>query len=214
MAKKAQSTLINMLLSLTVIAFVASLSLALVNNATKGPIEEVNKQKITDAVAKVLPQDIEYTLNSDTVTVASEKGDMEVVRYIATGNDGELVGTAVKSYDKNGFGGQLTAMVGFDAQGVITGYEILESAETPGLGAKADKWFKPTVKDQNGVESFDLSSGRSVLGKNPSANKMSVKKDGGEIDAITGSTITSRAFCRLVEMAYKASLIENGGNEQ
>lgn len=188
MAKKAESSLKNMLLALTLIALVASLGLALVNNVTKGPIEQVNKQKVADAVAKVLPQYDHYDI--DTVSIKTDKGDAAVVRYTALDAAGTLVGKAIESFDPNGFGGKLRAMVGFDADGNITGYEILESSETPGLGAKADAWFQKEGKGN-------------VIGMNPSAG-LKVKKDGGEVDAITGSTITSRAFCRLVDNAYQA----------
>ena len=195
MAKKAESSLKNMLLSLTLIALVASLALALVNNVTKGPIEKVNQEKIANAVAKVLPAYKEYTI--DTVTVETPKGDAQMVRYTAVNEAGELVGKAIESFDDNGFGGRLSAMVGFDAEGNISGYEILASAETPGLGAKADKWFQ---KDGKG----------NVIGLNPANDNITVKKDGGQVDAITGSTITSRAFCRLVSTAYNAFNIEKG----
>lgn len=195
MAKKAESSLKNMLLSLTLIALVASLALALVNNVTKGPIEKVNQEKIANAVAKVLPAYKEYTI--DTVTVETPKGDAQMVRYTAVNEAGELVGKAIESFDDNGFGGRLSAMVGFDAEGNISGYEILASAETPGLGAKADKWFQ---KDGKG----------NVIGLNPTSDNITVKKDGGQVDAITGSTITSRAFCRLVATAYNAFQIEKG----
>jgi electron transport complex protein RnfG len=195
MAKKAESSLKNMLLSLTLIALVASLALALVNNVTKGPIEKVNQEKIANAVAKVLPAYKDYTI--DTVTVQTPKGDAQMVRYTAVNEAGELVGKAIESFDDNGFGGRLSAMVGFDAEGNISGYEILASAETPGLGAKADKWFQ---KDGKG----------NVIGLNPANDNITVKKDGGQVDAITGSTITSRAFCRLVATAYNAFQIEKG----
>lgn len=195
MAKKAESTLKNMLLSLTLIALVASLALALVNNVTKGPIEKVNQEKIANAVAKVLPAYKEYTI--DTVTVETAKGDAKMVRYTAVDEAGQLVGKAIESFDDNGFGGRISAMVGFDAEGNISGYEILASAETPGLGAKADKWFQ---KDGKG----------NVIGLNPANDNITVKKDGGLVDAITGSTITSRAFCRLVSTAYNAFNIEKG----
>jgi len=195
MAKKAESSLKNMLLSLTLIALVASLALALVNNVTKGPIEKVNQEKIANAVAKVLPAYKEYTI--DTVTVETPKGDAQMVRYTAVNEAGELVGKAIESFDDNGFGGRLSAMVGFDAEGNISGYEILASAETPGLGAKADQWFQ---KDGKG----------NVIGLNPANDNITVKKDGGQVDAITGSTITSRAFCRLVATAYNAFQIEKG----
>ncbi len=195
MAKKAESTLKNMLLSLTLIALVASLALALVNNVTKGPIEKVNQEKIANAVAKVLPAYKEYTI--DTVTVQTPKGDAQLVRYTAVNEAGEMVGKAIESFDDNGFGGRLSAMVGFDAEGNISGYEILASAETPGLGAKADKWFQKEGKGN-------------VIGMNPEGNNITVKKDGGDVDAITGSTITSRAFCRLVATAYNAFNNEKG----
>ena len=198
MAKKAQSTLINMLLSLTLIALVASLALALVNNVTKGPIEKVNKEKIAKAVAKVLPQYDNYTV--DTVMVETKKGKEPMIRYTAVDAEGNLVGKAMESWDDNGFGGRLSAMVGFDADGNISGYEILASSETPGLGAKADAWFQ---KDGKG----------NVIGMNPSSNNITVKTDGGEVDAITGSTITSRAFCRLISTAYSAFNTEKGENE-
>lgn len=198
MAKKAQSTLINMLLSLTLIALVASLALALVNNVTKGPIEKVNKEKIAKAVAKVLPQYDNYTV--DTVMVKTNKGEEPMTRYTAVDAEGNLVGKAMESWDDNGFGGRLSAMVGFDAEGNISGYEILASSETPGLGAKADSWFQ---KDGKG----------NVIGMNPSSNNITVSKDGGDVDAITGSTITSKAFCRLIANAYSAFNTEKGGNE-
>lgn len=195
MAKKAESTLVNMLLSLTLIALVASLALALVNNATKGPIEKVNKEKIAQAVAKVLPEYDNYTV--DTVMVDTKKGREPMVRYTAVDSEGNLVGKALESWDDNGFGGRLSAMVGFDADGNISGYEILASAETPGLGAKADKWFQ---KDGKG----------NVIGMNPSTDNITVKKDGGIVDAITGSTITSRAYCRMIATAYSAFNTEKG----
>ena len=195
MAKKAESTLTNMLLALTLIAFVASLALAFVNKMTKGPIEEVNKKKVAEAVAKVLPKYESYSV--DTVAVSTAKGEAMMVRYTAVNAAGELVGKAVESFDDNGFGGRLSAMVGFDAEGNISGYEVLASAETPGLGAKADQWFQKGGKGD-------------VIGKNPSADNLTVKKDGGQVDAITGSTITSRAFCRLVATAYNAFQIEKG----
>lgn len=199
MAKKAESTLTNMLLALTLIAFVASLALAFVNKMTKGPIEEVNKKKVADAVAKVLPKYESYSV--DTVAVKTDKGEAQMVRYTAVDAEGQMVGQAMESWDDNGFGGKLTAMVGFDAEGNISGYEILSSSETPGLGAKADKWFQKEGKGN-------------VIGKNPGADNLTVKKDGGDVDAITGSTITSRAFCRLVSLAYSAFNNKKGETEQ
>ena len=99
-------------------------------------------------------------------------------------------GTAVKAVE-NGFGGPLEILVGFDEAGNILGYTVLSTVETPGLGVKADTWFQ---KGQKG----------DIIGKNPGEKELSVSKDGGEIDAITASTITSRAFLNAVNHAYKA----------
>ena len=86
----------------------------------------------------------------------------------------------------------MKVLVGFDKEGNILGYSILETQETPGLGAKASEWFQ---KDGKGC----------IIGKNPSTTRMGVKKgDEGDIDAITASTITSRAFLNAVQAAYQA----------
>ena len=74
--------------------------------------------------------------------------------------------------------------------GNILGYTLLEQTETPGLGAKADKWFQKGEKGD-------------IIGKSP-AEPLTVSKDGGQVDAITASTITSRAFLLAVNNAYKA----------
>ena len=100
------------------------------------------------------------------------------------------MGAAVESTTQ-GFGGDLKVLVGFSPEGKILGYTILASTETPGLGAKADKWFQ---KDGKG----------SVIGKSPSEKPLTVSKDGGDIDAITASTITSRAFLNAINHAYTA----------
>lgn len=187
MAKKAQSTLINMLLSLTIIAVVAAAALAFVSNVTEEPIAQAQKAKKEAAVKAVLPAfDQLDEMEIDGVNCSR-----------AQDAQGNLVGMAVEAKSAKGFGGDLVAMVGFDKDGNITGYQILQTAETPGLGAKADQWFQKGNKGD-------------VIGKNP-ANGLSVKKDGGEIDAISGSTITSRAFCDLINNAY--TIFQKGGIE-
>jgi electron transport complex protein RnfG len=99
------------------------------------------------------------------------------------------IGAAVES-TTGGFGGDLKVLVGFDKQDKISGYTILQTSETPGLGIKASSWFQ---KGQKG----------DIIGKSP-AQPLSVSKDGGEVNAITASTITSRAFLKAVNQAYQA----------
>ena len=177
-----------MLLSLTIIAVVAAAALAFVSNVTAEPIEQAQKAKKEAAIKAVLPA-FEKLEECDIDGVPCTKA------YDAEGN---LVGMAIESKSNKGFGGDLIAMVGLDAEGSISGYQILETAETPGLGAKAGEWFQQGNKGD-------------VIGKNPSEG-LKVKKDGGDVDAISGSTITSRAFCQLINNAY--ATFKKGDNNQ
>ena len=181
MAKKAQSTLVNMLLSLTAIALVAAAALAALNGVTKEPIAKAQQAKVEKAISAVLPA-------FDHLEDCTVDGN---VCHLGLTADGQMVGAAVEASDANAFGGVLRVMVGFDTTGTITGYQILETHETPGLGAKAGDWFQQGGKG-------------CVVGNNPGQANLTVKKDGGDIDAISGSTITSRAFLRVVAEAYKS----------
>ena len=192
MAKKAQSTLINMFLSLTIIAVVAAAALALVSNVTTEPIAQAQKAKKEAAVKAVLPAFVS-TQELDIEGTPCTQG-LDV--------DGNVTGIAVEAFSDKGFGGRLTAMVGFDTTGTITGYQILQTSETPGLGAKAAEWFQEGGKGN-------------VVGKNPSnepSGELKVKKDNGTVDAISGSTITSRAFCELVNKAFQ--VVNTFSNDQ
>ncbi len=163
---------------------------AYVNHATEGPIAEQKEKTLADGIKTVMGGGELTVAKTDTVRQNDEKGK-EMVFIIYNTNDAKenYLGAAVES-TTGGFGGDLKVLVGFDPKGNILGYTILEHAETPGLGAKADKWFQ---KDGKG----------NIIGKNPS-EALVVKKDGGQIDAITASTITSRAFLKAVNQAYKA----------
>ena len=124
--------------------------------------------------------------------IKSEDGKTETVIYRTD------KGIAVKAQDANGFGGKLTVLVGFDNEGTIQGYRVLEHSETPGLGAKASFWFQEGQKGN-------------IIGRHPAKDNLTVSKDGGDVDAITASTITSRAFLRAVNAAYKA--VEDKGED-
>jgi electron transport complex protein RnfG len=102
-------------------------------------------------------------------------------------------GVAVKAVDPQNasFGGGLTIMVGISTDGEVLGYSVLETHETPGLGAKAAQWFQKGGKGD-------------IIGRNLNEEELTVSKDGGNVDAITASTITSRAFLRAVNAAWQA----------
>ena len=205
--KKLQSNILNMALVLTVIAVVAAGALAWVNNVTSGPIEEINNLAIENGIKSVIlgDRDIQFMVD----TPVEQDG---FVFHSVNDMNGNLIGTAVESTDKNGFGGALKVMVGFDPEGKILGYTVLEHSETPGLGAQADGWFRQAsaeVKEQPAVVDVLLGApgkpgNHNIIGMNPGDDMMIVSKDGGDVDAITASTITSKAFLRAVNAAYKA----------
>lgn len=183
---KSESTLKNMLLSLTLISFCASALLAGGYVLTKEPIEKALQEKKDAAIKEVLPKgDIEI---GKAVEVKLDGYEDAFVVYPAK-KGGNFIGCAIETYDNNGYGGKVRSMVGLDADGKVINYSVLEANETPGLGAKVSDWFK-TKGD--------------IRGKEPASEDFKVKKDGGEIDAITAATITSRAFLSSVKSAYQA----------
>ena len=205
--KKLESNIANMAIVLTAIAVVAGGLLAWVNNVTAGPIEQINNQAIENGIKSVIlgERDIKFRVEDPT-----EKEGF-VFHNVYDMNE-NLLGTAVESTDKNGFGGALKVMVGFDPEGKILGYTVLEHSETPGLGAQADGWFRQPATaqaEQSAVVDVLLGApgkpgNHNIIGMNPGDDLMTVSKDGGQVDAITASTITSKAFLRAVNAAYKA----------
>ena len=185
MAKKKESTLINMLVALLVIAAVSGGVLGLVYGVTKDAIAEVDQKKNEAAIQAVLPLE-NVTYKADTLKYNYEGADLTFPCNLAYDANGNFQGAAVKT-SEGGFGGKIDMMVGFLADGTIKGTSVLSHAETPGLGANMTGKFKDQFVD-----------------KNPAGFKLIVKKDGGDVDAITAATITSRAFSKAVNKAYQA----------
>lgn len=179
--KRLESNLLNMVLVLTISALFAAGALAGVYMLTEEPIRLAKENKKQEALKVVLP---EFTCLSEPEIV----NDLVVVKAY---NNDEFVGAAVKS-SAVGFSGEIKLIVGFDAEGKIVNYSVLEQYETPGLGTKIVDWFKTDKNRQN------------ICGLNPSQVNFTVDKDGGDIDAITASTISSRAFLAAVQAAYQA----------
>lgn len=189
--KKLESSLTNMLLVLTGVTVVSVALLAYVNQLTKGPIARAEAQALSDAVRAVVP-------GFDNDPIADKKvQEVDGVGYAVypATKGGTYVGAAVEA-SAMGFGGELRILVGFDAQGNILDYSLLSHAETPGLGSKADAWFKKGGKGD-------------ITGMNPGEAPLVVDKDGGQVDAITASTITTRAFLAAVNAAYAAYAGQN-----
>ena len=169
---------------LTGISVICGGLLAFANNLTEAPIKAANDKALSDGITAVMGGGEVKVETPDTVKRNVEGKELTYIMYKTD------KGTAVQSTDPNAFGGNLTILVGFNETGDILGYTVLENNETPGLGAKCPDWFQ---KGNAG----------DIIGKNPGKNNMTVSKDGGEIDAITASTITSRAFLRAVQQAYE-----------
>ncbi len=209
---KTESTLTNMLLTLLVITVVAGASLGYVSQLTKAPIEQAKAAKQQAAIKDVVPA-FDNDPAAEAVTMTSEDG-MELKMFPAKKN-GELIAVAVETVTDKGFNGEIHIMVGMKPDGTILNYRVLTHKETPGLGSKMDAWFRPQetkVDDKAESEGSFFkwlygikSSGggnRSIIGRNPATSKMTVSKDGGDVDAITAATISSRAFLDAIRRAY------------
>lgn len=177
----AKSTLKNMVLCLFGTTLICSAVLAGVYAVTKEPIEETNKAILTASISKVLPEGGEIS-DAQSCEVGGQPSECWFSM-----KDGQMVGVAVKS-TVVGFGGPLTIMVGILPDGTIYNTSVLSHSETPGLGAKCT--------DENFFGQFK--------GWDPEQKKLLVKKDGGDVDAITASTITSRAYTLAVQNALYA----------
>lgn len=184
-----ESTLKNMLLSLGGICLVCALLLAVVNSLTESKIAEVNRNKTAQAIAQVVP-----TFEGAPVdTMVTLDGEQFAVHKAMAADS--VVGYAVET-SQVGFGGPVNLMVGFDAAGCICSTAVISHSETPGLGAKI-------TEDESDFRT-------QFAGKDPAEYNLSVTKDGGDVDAITASTITSRAFTEAVAKAYKVYLAVTG----
>ncbi len=191
-----ESSLRNMVLSLTLISLGASAGLGFVYEMTKAPIEITAMNKKLNAIKQVVP---EFTNNPNDEMFMLPTGEGDSLEVYPAKKGEEVVGYAVRSYTNNGFSGYIGFMVGFTPDGAIYNINVLEHKETPGLGTKMvpeGTPEKPEFKDQ-------------FKGKNPAEFALKVMKDGGPVDAITAATISSRAFCDGVQRAYNA--FEKGG---
>lgn len=173
-AKKKEPGMVTLVLVLAIISLVMALLLGMVNDVTAPAIEANKLAKTQQAMTKVLPADV-----YDPVEYTGS--DPYVKGIYTAGEDGYIVLTTPTS----GFSGGIEMMVGIDNDSAVTGIAIISHAETSGLGSNATKpeWQKQFVGQSGEVK---------------------VKKDGGSIEAITGSTITSRAVCDGVNAALTA----------
>jgi len=183
-----KSTLLNMTAVLFGITLVASAGVGAVNMITVAPIAQAEQAAKVEALKQVLPP-FEDTA-SETLTI----DDMPITVYTAT-QGGEAVGYAVETMSKQGFGGAISLMVGFTPSGEVINVNVLKQTETPGLGTKMADEGNPLLASIQGQQ---LEQKKLVGGK------LAVRKDGGDVDALTAATISSRAYVDAINRAWMA----------
>lgn len=186
--EKLQSNFKNMVLVLSGITLFAALTLGFMFKLTEGPIEASKTAKQRNAIKEVLPPFDHVDMNPVEINDGVEISKV----FNAFDKNNQFIGAAVQSSSNNGFNGKIDVMVGFDRDANIVNYQVLQQNETPGLGAKMLSWFKTDKGKQN------------IIGKNAASANLTVSKDGGEVDAITAATISSRAFLFAIRNAYLA----------
>ena len=176
----------NMVVTLLVVTLLAAGLLGSVYALTKEPIRLAELKRKNEAIEVVVPG----FDNEPSTEVRKLFFDGDTIYFYTARRGDELLGTAVETFTTKGFSGEFKLMVGFKPDGSITDIAVIRHAETPGLGDKMERE----------KSDFNLQ----FMGKHPDNFNLAVKKDRGDVDAITASTITSRAYCDAVRRAFLA----------
>ena len=191
--KKLSSTLPNMLLSLGGICVLVSGILAVVNKVTTAPIAEAEMRAKVEAIRAVAPA-FDNNPFAEKLMVLPE-GETDSLTVSPAKKGSTLVGFAIESYTQKGFSGLIRVMVGFDAEGRLVDFSVLQHSESPGLGSRIPEWYH---------EKSETGGIRDMRGLDMKASApLTVSKDGGKVDAITAATISSRAFLDAVNRAWR-----------
>ncbi|MCD4780937.1 MAG: RnfABCDGE type electron transport complex subunit G [Candidatus Omnitrophica bacterium] len=182
---KIESSFKNMVLTLFAVTLLSSTGVGFVYEATKEAKAKSDLAKKTNAISEVVPAFDNNPLE-EQYTIDATNGN-QLLCYPAK-KGGQTVATAIETTTTKGFSGDITLIFGLDEKGTIYNIAVLDHKETPGLGDKIDKKKSPFSAQ--------------FKSKNPMTYKLKVKKDGGDVDAITAATISSRAFCDAVQQAY------------
>ena len=172
--KKKEFSDFRVFVTLTLVCLCAAGVLALVHKLTKKPIEEARERARREALKVVLPPETE---NIETQII--KKGEQEHEIQVAKDASRNIVGYAVTATTNEGYGGDIVFLIGLDANGKINTYKVMQHSETPGLG--------DNITTQDFKNQFE--------GKNSENFTFKVSKDGGDVQAITAATISSRAAC-------------------
>ncbi len=181
------SSLSHMIIVLVAVAGLSALILGYVYRLTEVPIRKAKDQRELEAISEVVYGDFDNNPFEEKHIIPTADGKGKVELYPAR-KEGNITSVAIKTYTNNAFGGKMELMVGFFVDGTINKYKIIDQKETPGLGTK--------VSEAKFSSQFN--------GLNPGKHIFKVRQDGGEIDAVTAATISSRAVIDAIQRAFDA----------
>lgn len=183
-----KSTLSNMIIVLVLVAGLSALILGAIYNITKEPIQKAKDNREFNAIKDVVYGKFANNPYEERHIIPTADGKGKVELFPARNEDGNITSIAIKTYSNNGFGGKIELMVGYFVDGTINKYKVIDYKETPGLGTKVSE---PKFSNQfNGI--------------NPGKHVFKVKQDGGDIDAVTAATISSRAVIDAIQRGFDA----------
>ena len=182
--KTLSSSLGHMIAAMTLVAIFAGTILGFSYSITKAPIQAAKDNRKLEAIKEVIGTEFDNNPFAERINIGNG-----IELYPARQSD-KITSIAIKTYSNNAFSGRLELIVGFMLDGTINGYKVIEQKETPGLGSKIEE------------PQFSLQ----FKGLNPTSKSFKVRQDGGEIDAITSATISSRAVIDAISRAYNKYL--------
>lgn len=189
-----KNTLIAPVTALVTIAVISSFVLGFVHNMTLDPIQKAKDNHELNAISQVV-NDFDNNPFAEKMIITTKDKKHKLTMYPARKN-GRLNSVAIKSYTNTGFGGRIEIIAGFNVDGSIKNFKVISSNETPGLGSKVDE-----IKFKEQLNGF-----------NPRRQILKVRQDGGDVDAVTAATISSRAVLRAINQAFDAFSNFNSGN--
>jgi electron transport complex protein RnfG len=186
MIKKPRFSILNAGFLFVVITLISVLILGVIHHFTKDIIEQLPTYEKYASFRDVYPS-FHYV---DSFPKVFHEGKESIDVYKTYDEKHECIGAIVCSTSHNGYVGEIDVLIGFNNQGDILNYRVISHKETIGLGARIVNWFKS--KEHN----------RNIIGIRANETNLSLVNEGGEIDAITGATVSSRAFLFAVRNAF------------
>lgn len=177
-------------LKLFIITAVSAIVLAFVNDKTKVVIAEREQEEYVESLAEVFPEADEFEDLDEAELKKLQEVDEQILDVAIANKDGNPVGWTVKADGKGGYGGSVQIVVGIDDQKNITGYTVLQSQETPGIG--------DVIEEDTFISSL---LGKSVEGPIVAVDSPSAEN---EIQAISGATYSVNAVTNGLNAAVTA----------